>query len=303
MRHWLRISILAAGLFLLHLGAACAGVQAKAERRIALVVTNQDHAAELLPLQFPHSDGRIVSAALKEIGFDVRILRDGSVREFKQALDKFATDIRAAGPDAVALFYFSGHCWPHWSDRTNWLILNETLPEARNILDGKDVWSVMKDQGERWGRFKGEIERSISKIGAPVASVTQLIASLETKASFVVVDSHLDVAEPAIVAGSLSGNGSKKTRGGLMFVTQGRPGLQAADSNDFSNALAGALLTPGLERLQAGASSSSREDERQASALDLGSSTHEILFPTAARERAGSDPDQHRDEPGGPRPG
>jgi uncharacterized caspase-like protein len=245
MRLWLRMPILAAPLFLL--GVTWAGISAKAERRIALVVTNQEHAPELMPLQFPHSDGRIVSAALKEIGFDVRMLRDGSVREFNQSLDTFAADVRAAGPDTVAVFYFSGHCWPHWSDRTNWLILNETLPEARNILDGKDVWSVMKDRGARWEQFKVEIEHSIPKIGAPIASVTQLIASLETKASFVIVDSHLDVAEPAIVDDNLQGKGSKIARGGLMFVTQGRPGLQAADSNDFSNALAGALLTPGLD--------------------------------------------------------
>lgn len=238
MGQWLRMLSSAAALFLLIPDVTLGGV----ERRIALVVTNQDHAPELMPLQFPHSDGRIVSAALREIGFDVRLLRDASVREFKQALDKLEADVRVAGPDAVVLFYFSGHCWTRWSDRTNWLILNEPSPEARSALGGEDVLSVKKAAGVRWDQYRKAIEDSIPRIGVPVASVTQRIAALEAKASFILVDSHLDVAESAII-----GEIPKKEQGGLMFVTQGRPGLPAADSNDFSNALAGALQTPGLD--------------------------------------------------------
>jgi uncharacterized caspase-like protein len=77
--------------------------------------------------------------------------------------------------------------------------------------------------------------------------VTKAIGALDTKASFVVIDSHLDVAEPALIEEALRPDGTNNPRRGMLFVTQGRPGLRAADSNDFSKALAGALLTPGLD--------------------------------------------------------
>jgi uncharacterized caspase-like protein len=199
-------------------GAAYAAI---IKQRLALVVTNENYAPELYPLQYTHADGRIVAAALKEIGFNVRVLRDGSISRFEQAFEDFLAEVRAAGPDTVAFFYFSGHSVPRWADNTNWLILNEVLPEAR------------KD--------REIIERSVAKIGVPIAGVTRRLASLPTRASFVIVDSHLDAAEPALIEPAVKAGKS------LMLVTQGRPGLQAADSNDFSTALAGALLTPGLE--------------------------------------------------------
>ncbi len=224
--------------------AAAAPLAAAPERRIALVVTNQEHATELLPLAFPHADGRIVSAALKEIGFEVRWLKDASVRDLKQAIDSFASDVQEAGPDAVAMFYFSGHSWPQWKSRTNWLVMNETVPQARELLEGGSGWDMMRKTAKNRDEFLAEIERALPRIGVQIATVTKLLGALETKASFVVIDSHLDVAEPSLMDEKTIG---KPKGGGMLLLTQGRPGLSAADSNDFSTALAGALLTPGLE--------------------------------------------------------
>ncbi len=240
----LKLAVSRLGALVLLVIAAATPVGAAPERRIALLVTNQEHATELLPLAFPHADGRIMSAALKEIGFEVRWLRDASVRDLKQALDTFASDVQQAGPDAVALFYFSGHSWPQWKGRTNWLVMNETVPRARELLEGGSGWDMVSKTAKNRDKYLAEIEAALPRIGVQIATVTKLLGALETKASFVVIDSHLDVAEPSLMDERTIG---KPKGGGMLLLTQGRPGLQAADSNDFSTALAGALLTPGLE--------------------------------------------------------
>jgi uncharacterized caspase-like protein len=214
------------------------------ERRYAFVVTNQNHAPELMPLQYPHSDGRNVSAALKELGFNVRLLQDGSRAEFEHQLADFVADLKAAGPTAVAFFYFSGHCWPNEALRANVLILNETVPSAKAILQDKAIRELPADE---WKKFRSEIYSNLDRIGVPLRRVTQAIGTLDTEASFVVIDSHLDVAEPALLEEALRPDGTNNPRHGMMLVARGRPGISAADNNDFSKALAGALLTPGLD--------------------------------------------------------
>jgi uncharacterized caspase-like protein len=128
--------------------------QTAGEQRYVFIVTNQNHAPELNPLQYPHSDGRNVSAALKELGFNVRLLQDGSKAEFERQLTHFVADLKAAGPQAVAFFYFSGHCWAHAASGANFLILNETLPSARAILQDKAIRDLT--EGE-WKKFRSEI--------------------------------------------------------------------------------------------------------------------------------------------------
>ena len=71
-------------------------------------------------------------------------------------------------------------------------------------------------------------------IGLPYREVTSGLATLKTKATFVVINSHYDLDEPALF------------EPGQVFATQGRPLLTAADSNNYSLALSSALLTPGL---------------------------------------------------------
>jgi len=73
-----------------------------------------------------------------------------------------------------------------------------------------------------------------------------MVERVNSKASFVVIDSHLDVAEPTLVQDVFHKKDSGEPHRGLILAAQGRPGMPAADSNDFSKALAGAILTPGL---------------------------------------------------------
>jgi Caspase domain len=96
-----------------------------AETRLALVVTNQQH--EFAPLAYSHADGEIVSAALREVGFDVHVLRDGTKAQLRADLDAFVQKLKDAGEGAVAFFYFSGHCWAN--STSNFVVMNEHLNE------------------------------------------------------------------------------------------------------------------------------------------------------------------------------
>lgn len=203
---------LGAGLIVLLCFVASDLVQAQPEPRLAFIATNQAYARELAPLQFPHSDGENVSAALKTLGFQVRTLRDGSRAQFESELRAFLSDLRSAGRGAVAFFYFSGHTW-HDGKGKNYFILNEKPP-------GGDL-------------------RDLDAIGIPFIRLTHSLRAVPNRASFVVIDSHLETDEPALLEGNTA----------LMLLTRGRPGLQAADNNDFSKALAKGLLTPGLDAL------------------------------------------------------
>ena len=198
----------------------------RAEKRFALVVTNQAYEKELIPLQYTHADGDIVAAALERTGFQVQVLRDGSKKAFLAALAEFEKRLAAAGPDGVGFFYFSGHCWAN--DTSNFIVLDER--------PSKDVRQMTR----------AERLAALPKIGITLKTVTDMVGRLASKASFVVIDSHLDIAEPTLIQDSLGRAKSDKPHPGLILAAQGRPGMPAADSNDFSKALAGALLTPGL---------------------------------------------------------
>ncbi len=112
-------------------------------------------------------------------------------------------------------FYFSGHAAE--DNVRNYMILNERVPQQTAKLSLPE-----------WKRA------NLPVIGLPYREVTSFLASLKTKASFVVIDSHYDLDEPELF------------EPGQVFATQGRPLLNAADSNNYSLALSSALLTPAL---------------------------------------------------------
>jgi uncharacterized caspase-like protein len=206
-----------------------------AETRLALVVTNQQH--EFAPLAYSHADGEIVSAALREVGFDVHVLRDGTKAQLRADLDAFVQKLKDAGEGAVAFFYFSGHCWAN--STSNFVVMNEHL---NVVLEHPPRPSTPKDV-ER-------VRAELPNIGVQVAEITKAIGAVNAKASFVVIDSHLEVAEPSLVVEALQTK-DRKPHHGMIFAAQGAPGMPALDSNDYSRNLSGAILTPLIDASQA----------------------------------------------------
>ena len=74
------------------------------QKRIALVIGNANY--QVGKLDTPLNDATDMTAALKELGFEVILLKDSSKREMNDALDQFSTRINQG---YVGLFYYAGH--------------------------------------------------------------------------------------------------------------------------------------------------------------------------------------------------
>jgi formylglycine-generating enzyme required for sulfatase activity len=83
---------------------------AHAEKRVALVIGNKDYKASVGPLTNPLNDIRLVSDALRSVGFEVlKPVQNATRSEMLQAIYAFASTLKNAGPDAVGFLYYSGH--------------------------------------------------------------------------------------------------------------------------------------------------------------------------------------------------
>src|SRR5262245_32387175 len=87
-----------------------AAALAQAEKRIALLIGNKDYKAGVGSLTNPLNDIRIVGDALKAVGFEVlKPVLNAQRSAMLIAIHAFAAKLKAAGPDAVGFFYYSGH--------------------------------------------------------------------------------------------------------------------------------------------------------------------------------------------------
>jgi uncharacterized caspase-like protein len=107
---------------------------ALAEKRIALVIGNQNYAREVGLLNNPHKDIRVVLGALAKVGFEILApVRDGTRDQILYAAHDFADRLRAAGSDAVGFLYYSGHGAAVGGD--NFLIPVNAKSTTRRDLD------------------------------------------------------------------------------------------------------------------------------------------------------------------------
>src|SRR5262249_39187245 len=101
---WVRVAVAIAFLVLPTVALA------QVEKRIALLIGNKDYKAGVGSLTNPLNDIRIVGEALKSIGFEVLKPVENAPRSAMLiAMHDFAAKLKAAGPDAVGFFYYSGH--------------------------------------------------------------------------------------------------------------------------------------------------------------------------------------------------
>jgi len=89
----------------------CGRPRAQERPRIALVITNQGY-AQLGALSNTHRDGDLMVQALRAARFDLpdeRIVRDVDKAKFEAACRDYVARLIDAGPQAVGVFYYSGH--------------------------------------------------------------------------------------------------------------------------------------------------------------------------------------------------
>ena len=76
-------------------------------KRVALVIGNADYTkVRQTCLNNPVNDATDIAAKLKEVGFEVILLKNGDLREMKDKVDQF---YRQLNQNSVGLFYYAGH--------------------------------------------------------------------------------------------------------------------------------------------------------------------------------------------------
>jgi uncharacterized caspase-like protein len=125
--------VAAAGLALALL--LCTWVQAAhAQKRIALLIGNQSYASEIGPLINPHNDVALLAQTLKGLNFEVSTVLDADLAGLHRAVNSHVRRARAAGPDAVAFFYYSGHGAQDATTGTNYLIPTDATSAEDTML-------------------------------------------------------------------------------------------------------------------------------------------------------------------------
>ncbi len=125
------------------------GPAAHADKRIALLIGNQGYSAEIGKLANPHNDIALLEKTLKGLQFEVATVHDAGLAVLHQAVNAYARRVKAAGPGAIAFFYYAGH---GASDAgTNYLI-----PVDVKSAEEGDLWDVSLRLTEITGKLRKE---------------------------------------------------------------------------------------------------------------------------------------------------
>ncbi len=193
---------------------------AHAEQRVALIIGNSNYEA-ITPLANPQNDARLMAATLREVGFEVITVTDADRRAMGRAIQEFGRALRAAGPDAVGLFFYAGHGLQ--SQGQNFL-----LPLKANILDEADL----------------DLE---------AISASDILAQMEgagNALNLVILDACRD--NPFGGSRGAGGRGLARVEAasGSLVAFAAAPGESAADgdgaNSPYTRALAAAIAVPGL---------------------------------------------------------
>jgi len=195
-------------------------VAARAEPRVALVVGNGSY-QQVHPLDNPMLDGQLMATTLTTVGFDVTLLIDGDQKRMKQAVADFGRKLRAAGPDAVGLFYYAGHGVQ--SDGINYL-----LP----------VDSVVRDEAD------------LDLVGVQADWVLRQLFSARNRTNIVILDACRNNPFEAIAGMRQQGLAEMNAPTGTFIAYSSAPGAVALDgapgaNSPFTDALSAGILTKG----------------------------------------------------------
>jgi formylglycine-generating enzyme required for sulfatase activity len=194
---------------------------ARAEARIALVITNQAYTQPGAQLSNTYRDGEVVKSALEKVGFKVWVVKDTtSEGALLQAIGEHVQRLAEAGPDAVGFLYYSGHGAADRPDGANFLI-----PTAAPLTHASQL-PLMAVRLDR---------------------ITQTLAN-SGRMSFVVFDACRNVPLQRETKDlSFKGFAPVREQNGLLVAFATEPGNIAVDQSVYANALAETLGKSGLE--------------------------------------------------------
>ena len=196
-------------------------------KRIALLIGNDKYTASVGTLKNPSNDVNLIAAALNAIGFarkNIHVVIDADRIATLKAVDDYIAKVAAAGPDAIAFFYYSGHGAASKRDKRNYVI-----PIGVRSLDSS-VWYQ-------------------------AIALDDIVSRLSTQASnaahFVVFDACRNLLQMPTKGGK--GFVPVSARRGMLIAFSTDPGETASDEGrsggPYATALAKELVKPGLDHL------------------------------------------------------
>ncbi len=207
--------------FLVSMLGFCFSTPGHAEKRIALVIGNSDY-TRVPSLVNPENDATLMAETLRSVGFDVALVVNVDRRKMARAVRSFGKKLRAAGPDAVGLFYYAGH--GNQAKGVNYLIpLDAEIDTIADLeveaLSASNILSQMEDAGNtlnlvildacRNNPYKGRVRSSARGLAKVQAASGSLVAF---------------AAAPGQVAADGTGKNSPYTKALVEAIKQ--PGLE-----------------------------------------------------------------------------
>jgi hypothetical protein len=111
------------------------------ERRLALVIGNAKY--RQAALRNPTNDAQDMAASLKEVGFEVMTVYDGSREQMMSAIKEFGD---RAPPDGVALFYYAGHASSNGEANFLWpvdQVIAKEADQANRAINANEVLGAL----------------------------------------------------------------------------------------------------------------------------------------------------------------
>jgi len=191
-----------------------------AQQRIALVVGNSSY-TNIQSLPNPANDSKLMSQALRKLDFEVVAVSDVDFIGMRRAVKEFGRKLRAAGKDAVGLFYYAGHGVQ--AQGANFLI-----PLGAEVADEADL----------------EIE---------AISASDVLAQMEAAGNslnMVILDACRNNPYKAKLRSNSRGLARVNAASGSLVAFAAAPGQVAADgagdNSPYTKALVKAMQIPGL---------------------------------------------------------
>ena len=198
---------------------------ASAEQRIALVIANGAYQTSAGgALANPKNDGRIMAAALRDIGFDVTVVEDSSQKDMRRAILSHRAKLKAAGQGAVSFFYYAGH-------------------GATNSMDGAGGANYMIPVDARL--------QTKDDLYVEGVSLTDVVTSFaDATMNFIVFDACRNFPfGSATSRSSYRGFVPVREKRGTLIAFSTSPGTVALDDSSYARYLSEELKTPGADHL------------------------------------------------------
>jgi uncharacterized caspase-like protein len=201
--------------------------KAEPQRRLALLIGNQNYNAKVGVLKNPLQDIAKLKAALDQLNFQVKILPDLDYKKMDVEIKNYAHELYNAGPGALGFFYYSGHGAADPDTHVNYLI-----PVDVQSADDKRLWENSIRQDEIIDRLK------------EAGNASHVVV-------FDACRNELNLPHAAGKAiGAEKGFTAVQSAIGMLIAYATAPNKSAADTGVFSTILSEELLREGMEVAQ-----------------------------------------------------